>query len=136
VRRLVFLVSLGAALLLAPVASAKMCIRIATVPAQPVAGAMTTIRVTALVPVAANGTVGPGRRTMPVPADMRVNLRISRAGAQPRVVTARRLADRASVLEVRFAFPTAGTWTVRWAAFPDGNAPSCAGWRNVRVGGR
>jgi hypothetical protein len=135
VRRLIPLVAL-AALVFAPPAGAKMCVRIATVPAKPVAGAMTTIRVTALVPVATNGTVTPGSRTVRLPADMRINLRISRAGAQPRVVTARRLADRPSVLEVRFLFPAAGLWTVRWAAFPDGNARTCAGWRNVRVAGR
>jgi hypothetical protein len=134
-RKLIPLVAL-AALVLAPTASAKMCIRIATVPAKPVAGAMTTIRVTALVPVPANGTVTAGRRTMRVSEDMRVNLRISKAGAQPSVVTARRLAGRPSVLEVRFVFPTAGMWKLRWAAFPDGNAPSCAGWRSVRVSGR
>jgi hypothetical protein len=135
VRKLIPLVAL-AALVVAEPASAKMCVRIATVPVRPVAGAATTIRITTVNPVVANGTVTPGKRMVPVAANFRLNLRISKGRAQPRVVIARRRADSPSVLEVRFVFPAAGMWTLRWAAFPDGNAQSCAGWRNVRVGGR
>jgi hypothetical protein len=125
-----------AALVLAPTASAKMCVRIATVPAKPVAGVPTTIRITAVNPVVAAGTVTPGRQLVPLAPNFRLNVRISKGRAQPRVLSARRRPDDSSVLEVRFVFPTAGRWKLRWAAFPDGNAPSCAGWRSVRVGGR
>ena len=134
-KKLIPLVAL-AALALAPPASAKMCVRIATVPARPVAGAQTTIRITAVNPVVADGTVTPGRQLVPLAANFRLNVRVSKGRAQPRVLSARRRADDPSVLEVSFVFPTAGMWRLRWAAFPDGNAPSCAGARNVRVGGR
>jgi hypothetical protein len=135
VRRLIPLAVL-AALVLAPTASAKMCVRITTVPARPVAGAPTTIRITAVMPVPSGVTVKAGHQLVPLAPSIRLNVRISKGHGQPRIVRARRRADDSSVLEARFTFPSAGTWTLRWAAFPDGNAPSCAGWRTVRVGGR
>ena len=121
-----------AALAFASEASAKMCVKIATVPARPVAGAPVTIRVTTWLPVrSGGGEYRAGDRRLPVPANAQINVRVTPPGAQPQLLRVRRRADRPSVLEGRFTFPRAGLWTFAWAAFPHYSA--CGGATRVRV---
>lgn len=129
-KRLVLVVV--AALVLAPAAAAKMCVRIATVPANPIAGTPVTIRVTAMLVTMEGTRPVPGRRTIPLPPQARINVRVTPPGAPPQMLRVRRRADRPSVLEGRFTFPSAGAWTLGWAAFP--NYSACAGTIQVRVG--
>jgi hypothetical protein len=135
VRKLIPFVAL-AALVLAPPASAKMCIRIATVPARPVAGAMTTIRVTTWNVVLVDGRLRRGNQPIPMSTGARLDVRVTSPGGVSRVVSVRRRDARRSVLEGRFVFPTSGLWKLEWDAFTPRNAAACAGATRVRVGGR
>jgi hypothetical protein len=125
-----------AALFLAPDASAKVCVRIATVPAKPVAGAQVTIRVTALSIVMSNGKARPGDRLIPLPPQMQMNIRVVAPDGTARLVRTRRASDRPSVLEGTFRFPSAGAWTLSWAAWANDSNPACAGKKRVLVSGR
>jgi hypothetical protein len=125
-----------AALVLAPGASAKMCVKIAAVPARPVAGTQVTIRVTALSIVLSNGRARPGDHLIPLSPESQLNIRVVSPGGVARLVRVRRSAGRPSVLEGSFAFPSAGVWTLSWAAWANDSNPACAGKKRVRVGGR
>jgi hypothetical protein len=125
-----------AALTLAPEASAKMCVRITTVPAKPVAGAPTTIRVTALSIVVSDGRARPGNRLIPLSPQTQHNLRVVSPAGRSLLVRVRRSADRPSVLEGSFSFASAGAWTLSWAAWANNSNAACAGTRVVRVDGR
>lgn len=121
-----------AALTLAPEASAKMCVKITTVPARPVAGAPTTIRVTTWLPVRdGGGEYWAGDRRLPVSANAQINVRVTPPGGQPQLLRVRRRADKPSVFEGRFTFPRRGLWTLAWAAFP--NYSACGGAMRVPV---
>lgn len=133
-KRLLLLAVTALVLVLAPEASAKMCVTITTVPAQPVAGAPTTIRVTAWLPGVVDGKPRWGDRRAAVSEHARINIRVFGPNEQRRLVPVRRLADHASVLEGRFTFPSSGVWSLRWSAFTLDSA--CAGTLRVRVGGR
>jgi hypothetical protein len=134
--RKVTLLGVLAALVLTPTASAKMCIRIATVPARPVAGAMTTIRVTTWNVVLVDGRLRRGNQSIPMSTAARLDVRVTSPGGVSRVVTVRRRDARKSVLEGRFAFPASGLWTLEWDAFIPRNGAACAGATRVRVAGR
>jgi hypothetical protein len=122
-----------AALVLAPEASAKMCVRITTVPARPVVGAPVTIRMTALSIVMANGRARPGDHLIPLAPETEFKVRLISPTATWRHVYVRRRADRPSVLEGRFTFPSAGMWTLSWSAWTNGSNPECAGTKRVHV---
>jgi hypothetical protein len=124
-----------AALVLAPEASAKMCVKITTVPARPVAGTPVTIRVTALSIVMSNGRARPGDQLVPLSRSAELNIRAVSPVGKWHLVRVRR-SGRRSVLEGSFSFPSAGVWTLSWAAWANDSNPACAGKKRVRVGGR
>jgi hypothetical protein len=120
-----------AALTLAPEASAKMCVKIETVPARPLAGAPVTIRVTALSIVVRNGRARPGDQLIGLSPQTRLNIRALAPDGTARTVLVRRSAR--SVLEGRFRFPSAGAWTLSWAAWANDSNPACAGKTRIQV---
>lgn len=124
------------ALVLTPDAGAKMCVKITTVPARPVAGAPVTIQVTAVSIVVSNGRARPGDKLIPVSPGTELNVRLISPTGTWRLAHVRRRADRPSLLEGRFTFPSGGTWTLSWSAWANGSNPECAGTRVVRVGRR
>ena len=121
-------------LVFAPEASAKMCVRIETVPARPVAGVPATIRVTALSIVVRDGRARPGDQLIGLSPQTRLNIRAVAPDGAVRTVLVRRTAR--SVLVGRFIFPSAGAWTLSWAAWPNDSNPACAGTKRVGVSGR
>jgi hypothetical protein len=123
-----------AALALAPEASAKMCVRIETVPAWPVAGAPVTIRVTALSIVVSNGRARPGDQRIELSPATRLNIRAVAPDGTIRAVLVR--ASGRYELEGTIRFASAGTWTLSWAAWANDWNPECAGRMRVRVRAR
>jgi hypothetical protein len=133
VRRLVPICAL-AALVLAPAASAKMCVQLSTVPSRPVAGEPLTIRMTTWSIEVVHGQPRRGDRRIRMGPGAHFSVRVtSPAGVERRVIVRRR-SDY--LLTGRFAFPSAGTWTLAWSAFTPRYAGECAGLTRVRVGGR
>ena len=126
------------ALVLAPDASAKLCVKITTVPARPVAGAVTTIRMTTWQVEMVDGRPQRGDRRVGVSVDTRFNVRASSPEGRWLLVPVWRSERSDTVLEGRFVFPSAGVWTLAWSAFSPRNAATsgCAGLTRVRVGGR
>jgi hypothetical protein len=124
------------ALVLAPPASAKLCVKVRTVPARPVAGAVTTIRMTTWEIEMVDGRPQRGDHRVPVSAGTRFNVRVTSPAGRARLVPVRRSASSDAMLEGRFVFPSSGTWTLAWSAFTPRNALGCAGLTHVRVVGR
>jgi hypothetical protein len=124
------------ALVLPPAASAKLCVKITTVPARPVAGAVTTIRMTTWQIEMVDGHPERGNTRVPISADTHFNVRATPAAGRYRLVPVWRTDRSDSVLEGRFVFPSAGVWTLAWSAFSPRYAGNCAGRTQVRVGGR
>jgi hypothetical protein len=112
-RRTLLLVAVGcAALGLAPVASAKWCIRITTSPARPIVGASVVLRMQTFDPAARDGgRVGPGKPVqIGLPQQM---LLLQPPRGDPVGVDLRVRRDDRSIWEARFVFPRAGLWRLR-----------------------
>jgi hypothetical protein len=134
-RRTLLLVAVACtALGLTPVASAKWCIRITTIPARPIAGTSVTLRMRTFEPVMRDDRrAGPGKPIdLGLPQQM---LYLVPPHGDPVGLDLRKRRDDRSVWETRFVFPRAGRWLLR-SIDETPLGPGCRGRVLLRVAPR